>query len=1353
MHADDQVLFQVECNLRASNPKLLATIYAKELHVFSIDSFDPPSPIGDFKIAQASVLSFSPKTLFKTNINTPSPLTTVLCVTFLKALKKLLILNLTMRKEIIPFGNAALLSNLDILEIEPKFIEESDVGISITKTPRQFDRLIDILNNVENINFKYAIHLAPSGIRAYLVEGSIEKSTTTKPSNYLTITDSLANLHNILIDPETCTWIKLIPNLSHLNGITTQISDYLKPVPNIKYLVWPLELCYIQKAHELNKSITNNLQDSMDPLSLINEFVNLKASSQTKTPSAVPTSNNTPLNLENHSVIDHPTTKNETPQNSNSIGPNNEPSTSPTVNSIPQVEESQEESNTDQNNWNYLNEELFGDGDDDDEVVDDGEVVINDSDFEFFDSTNNNENDDPTNNGDRKADDLAIDVDDLLDEDELANNLASELELLTEENNEKHLNEESNNLNENNNDNNIDDGIVEKNPYDIPLHEMTLTSTPTPYEDPGAPLPIISPKNRNKSIFSPLNFNPIIKANVDDKYGEGGKFFVGKNGESGFTTMSITDSFGQDEGDEEEDSDFTDDEDDEDDPEENGETDSSKSKDGTPSVIESTIKESTAVSEFEEKPSENLPDTTEPDQKKLKLSVDEISQIESDSPSTETTSNKDVNGVPNCMPFILRSIPLYTIPSDVFIDNPKIELEKIENTIDELLNQIVWNDTYSFEDIPSSAYKLFNENETIERSIAQFFPDIHKATLFEFSGFNKYNSNKNDEEDEMLNIGIESPLSSFQTPNLSNDAVLTVRNSLIKASSASFTTDPSDLASGNRNEDLFQEKKESSYVFPLKPPKMRVRRFSQELSVTPNSLYLWNLMSFRPLNKPKNLRVLLISSNDLIEQSSYFLKSFIEIYEYKFQLGKISKLSINEPNKLVNDGLIIVEKLENAKEKILESAVELKKDLSLRDEEENDEDEILIFYPDNNNKFISTLSEIQIFQEFKEIFRNKYKISLKMIPSSFITNNGVFSTVSTNKLGRLALNVYNSVGDKDLTFTELSTSLPETIDFKLAKQPIAGEFLSQESYIHLSYDRSIDKEWIVAAWTDEFSKFRKTKSWYCGNGKVNLPKIFTIEQVMNDIWDVTLKFSNKLKGKKHLILTRLNGMIPDDELLHLKRLSSKTRDLTLIVVSASDNSKLLLEIDDIGFPITKIFNQQSENEKLINIGKDSVPTVGSSTGLTPSTMFTPQGINSPDLFTMTRASITHESPSSTDKLLYDEQNTLVDICDTIYGVMIDSPETLANAPSRFSVKTGYLIKPIKNSANLIKTFEVNLLSCPSNFQNDELMKTLLTQFRNLSTISELFSVIDPKDSLLPWHVEAVKKAIRCLVHIRVNYEK
>ena len=90
---------------------------------------------------------------------------------------------------------------------------------------------------------------------------------------------------------------------------------------------------------------------------------------------------------------------------------------------------------------------------------------------------------------------------------------------------------------------------------DIPVDVITIENTPTLYEDPGAPLPIETPKDKKKSIYAPLNFNPMFESNVDNKYKNGGKFSFNPDANDeplqfGVSTDNISSS-------EDEDSDFS----------------------------------------------------------------------------------------------------------------------------------------------------------------------------------------------------------------------------------------------------------------------------------------------------------------------------------------------------------------------------------------------------------------------------------------------------------------------------------------------------------------------------------------------------------------------------------------------------------------------------------------------------------------------------------------------------------------------------------------------------------------------------------------------------------------------------
>lgn len=1299
-NGEDQSILDAEVSLRKKNPKVLAVLYSKELWTFSMNIEDPPVPDLEFQLKQDPIKSFTSSSIYGTTDHNPSSLLPLTYVTFLRALKKMLILNLSSRGELVPFGNSGLLPDNKFLQLDPKLASRGDLFLSITTKPHELNKLQELSPDID-FNKNYAIYLAPSGIRAYLAGETLEHSKTTAPSNQNTIIETLLALHSIKLDPEKLTWLKMIPNLGHLNAITTQVSDYLRAVTNSKYLLWPLELCFVQKADEFTNGARDRLAESMnDQFSLIDDFANLRATSSFKTPSNIPTSNNTPIAFESPST------------EPNIIKPHFERKASAVTETPAGTHDS----------WSDLDEELFGEGD-----------GVTDADFNFFDNDDGERNDD-------------VDLEQELDE------------ALEQTGNEMSLDNTDSGPDIALEDKLSNDSDSRDNHFDIPIEEITIPGTPL-YTDPGAPEPIQSPKNvaRKKSIFSPLNFNPIIRSNVDNKYANGGKFFVSSvdtpTGEAAIPSLA-GDKFAHVDDDTDDEDDDEEEEDDEDDDEENDEDEvfeDEGGQDGSMNVTDQEMKtESRSVMDrtpsIDTSASEKIPfvrdstvnrlDSTEPEFKKLRLesAVPQLSEEQND-PSKDTripSPGIGANGSPNCIPFLLRSIPLHSIPSHFYSDTPTVKHDDLKSLLDTFLQQIIWDDGYLSEAIPKVDF--FNDDypESVQRAIAQFFPEIHEANLAELSGmsitdrmFKEYN---HDNE-----IQAESPLSSFKNP----EYVL---------SSNGPSTDTMDFAISS---ELPKDTEESTVdgaklFFEIPEPRITVKRLDQEVSVNASALSLWNLMSFSSLKPSKDFRLLLVSPDNLVTESDYLMTDLLQIY-HKCQLGNIERLQ----SSLVKKGVAPVDYHSDVFEENALSAARSLNESLIKGSNYKD---IVIILVDFEQDLKSIIKLSQVFEKMKAAIlaipndrKLQINVKLKIIPSTYISNNGALSILSINKLTKLSLSLYNDVCGENETYASLSSPLPSKINFQLTKTHIAGKLLSEDSFIHLAYGRSIDKEWCAASWTDQFGKMRKSKAWYCPSKVKN-----SLETVTNEMWDFTVQLSKSLPGKKFLVLTRTDGMIPDDELLQWKRLSSKSRELALVVVSVNENSKLLLTMDNPQYPLDKLFDQEKSFANTAGLTRIEAPnTVGSSTGLTPSAIFTPQPVNSPDLFTISRPS-THESPSDF-RVTSDESSSIVNIADKVHALIYTNPSPLANSPTRLSIKTGFLIKPVPNSQNKLATFEINVLSCPGNLPCDEFMNMILIQYRNLATIGELYGVVDTQyHSLIPWHIAAVVKSLNCLVHVRVE---
>jgi hypothetical protein len=1236
---DDQALFEAELQLRRDNSKVLAVLYPKELWTFSIDGSEPPAPSSEFQLKQSSTQRFDPRELHKSQGTSSHGLSSLIAATLVKAVKKMLLISLSSRKELVMFGNCGLLEDQDeLLLLEPRIMETGDLLISMCSRAHKFEYLVHQFHSVD-INSKYAIYLIPSGIRCYIAGDTLAEALTPRPVNAAKIAMTLQLHHSIIVDKNNCQWVKVIPNLQHLNGMTSQISNFLRPVTNTKSIAWPLELCLIQPVEKIRNGLVSELDD-YDPMSLIDDFVKLKATGTTKTPSTVPTANNTPAEFGVIHSIEPPTSK-PTPLQSNSLMPSEQPE-APQDN-VP-------------DDWDDLDEELFG-GDE-----------VTDVDFSFFDDGTEPKDDDAEL--EEALNDALMDDD---DDAQQVTDLASELELLTGPT-PKAIGSLTASRN----------GTVD--PYDIPLHEMMIPSTP-PYTDPGAPLPVASPKaQRKKSIFSPLTFNPIIKSNVDDKYANGGKFHVSTvetpTGETQIPNLPLSDGFsvGHDEGDSEDSESSETDNDSMSDEEDDRATLSPKYKEPSTELLNSAPV--TVIS-----PAEG---SLEPEMKNSRISTPDI-QLEN------VNADLGSNGSPNPLPFLLRSIPVTTMPEHFYDDNPVIESISI---LDEILEQAVWDDSCLADSLPKESDRGSVESENLNRAIAQIFPDFHAISLSELTESSFANPKD-----------LESPESGFKQSDYSQNHV-------------DYATHK-DHANHDRN------------VFVIPEPKVKVKRLNQVISTNASALNLWNLMSFEPLNAAKDFRVLMLSKKSLFEQSDYFLSTFIQTYE-KCRLGSVERLHVNG---LVENGIV------DSNSDLMTALTQLNQQL-LRGMNYN---EILIVIPDEDQDLKSLVEKVRLFENLKaKLVSTSGKgvipitVSLKIVPQSFITNNGVLSVVSVNRLTRLSLSIYNKLQKKDEIYTNLSASLPQRIRFQLTQEPIADKILSEDSFIHLAYERSIDKCWFVASWTNEKSEFQKVKAWQLEPETKN-----SLEGVMDEIWKITVELSKKVSGRKYLVLTRLNGVLADDELLQWKRLTSKTTSLTMVIVSVNTDSGLLLEINDAGFPFDKLFNQDTSFNGNLSSGRlESYPTVGSSTGLTPSTIFTPQPVNSPDLFSVNRP-VTQDSPS---ERYNDDSSILQYISDFVQGLIVEPPMSLTCSSGRVA-RVGFLVKPAANTNNKLQCFEVGVLSCPSTTTSGELLHQLLIQFRNLAKMAELYSISDPRDSLIPWHVTAVSKAMKCLLHIRPELQE
>ena len=594
--------------------------------------------------------------------------------------------------------------------------------------------------------------------------------------------------------------------------------------------------------------------------------------------------------------------------------------------------------------------------------------------------------------------------------------------------------------------------------------------------------------------------------------------------------------------------------------------------------------------------------------------------------------------------------------------------------------------------------------------------------------------------------------------------------------------------------------------FKLPRIKSRVLKNHNIINLNSVGLDFWKYLNFSPIKPGKNFQILLLTE----KQDNYssfndeFLNKLIHNYS-ECNFGQISKVNLSTVEtrsdlESVKNGLITIHNENDLYLQLnrkLNSLVELIR-LDLINKTNNFEFDrpLLLLFVNFNNEMNSMLQISKIIRNFK-ISLTKYQLPLvniftKVIPASFfvkqLKNQYQLKILSNFKLSKLSMNLYNQCPD-DLenksfsknSFTQLVKEPPLKIHFKFMNTNFKDNNFNDDIFLHVAYERSIDKNWFSAAWSDAFGDVNYIKSWFClGNGNANQTastQSNNISSITDDMWTISNSLFKKLNddmnskscalgGKKFLVLTRVNSIIPDDELVHWKRLSVKHKEISLIVLSVSDAPKVINEMPQK--PRSYSQNQPTiEKEAFFKnfTSNNSSPNTGGNLMTSPHgiSFHSPQQfLNAPGNFLspqdLAPVSGTHSrNMNDTDYILHDPNSD-------IYGVLPKVPLPLFNSPTRLGMKIGCLVKELNDQGNYL-IYEVNLLSCSNYWDVDVLMKVILKQYKNLIVLNDVLGLRDLDGNLnskeddqlnyeitgiIPWHIAAVKKSLDYLVHVYVE---
>lgn len=616
----------------------------------------------------------------------------------------------------------------------------------------------------------------------------------------------------------------------------------------------------------------------------------------------------------------------------------------------------------------------------------------------------------------------------------------------------------------------------------------------------------------------------------------------------------------------------------------------------------------------------------------------------------------------------------------------------------------------------------------------------------------------------------------------------------------------------------------------------------------------WKYLDFCPINGDKKFQVLLITENNVQLNNGRIFESqnptFLETLRQNFRnnhLGTIKKLHLPTPESRqdlegINNGLMVLEKqpghqayvdyYKKINRRLKDLAEVIKMDLINKwNRFEFDRPLLLLFV--SYDRSIHHVSQIAKICRNFQLHLNNHQLSLvevfsHIIPSEFLVrkvgNQCRMKLLSDLKLSKLSMILYNKcpANSSNLaTHTNKSLCLSSLLYTNLVKEPPAALHFKvlnkinregstsafyDDTFLHVAYERSVDKEWILAAWSDPYGVVTYVKSWYC-QAKVSEQRnqeAHNLGSIINDIWSISNMLFSKLNEdalqrtfssgkKKYLVLTRISSIIPDDELVHWKRLTTKDKEIALVVLSTNRLPKILFQAKTSATPAfdgdlnppdldtnmvilgaSKLEENNHSNDKIADEANTEFikSFEGSNTSPNGLSFTSPVNANvsqSPSQFMNTPGSflspMDSANPSGSGDSEYTVRPPFYDILAILPKVALPS----FNSPTRLGMLIGYLIKETfsesEETMQKYMVFEVTLLSCLAYWNLKSLMKTLLNHYKKLIVLNEIIGTCDrdnfgrgaPKEpgytelrSFVPWHISAVGKTLEYLTHVHVE---
>lgn len=301
---------------------------------------------------------------------------------------------------------------------------------------------------------------------------------------------------------------------------------------------------------------------------------------------------------------------------------------------------------------------------------------------------------------------------------------------------------------------------------------------------------------------------------------------------------------------------------------------------------------------------------------------------------------------------------------------------------------------------------------------------------------------------------------------------------------------------------------------------------------------------------------------------------------------------------------------------------------------------------------------------------------------------------------------------------ELAESTPQNIPLKLVPDP-PRDTLHEDSYLHIAYSQSSSKEWVTAAWTDNFGTHQSTVSY-------SLRGIRTFAEVAREIYDTTLDIIKARQVSWRLFFVK-GGAIDKDEVETWISLfeSTSPQHHTFHFIAIDSSTNLSLAMPPPSDP--EIYDSQTSTPASCSDQHSNTPT--------PAT------------------AINALTPTDTSGQDLDPKAVLIDIEDETWGVLLSHRLNLSCDSTVYNpaLASAYLVKrggveeqvlPKVMAVNLAWTDNADVTA--SRESTDALMRELLEIYRGLSLLARARGMMDKGKELMPWHVLAALRGVEAL---------